>query len=251
MPLLDHFHHPMKSLLQWGSMHIEWMSALSNSFNAALPPKFYAEPGAHFGIEVDVASLERFGDPAQNGDYGDWRPEWDAPTATATLPYAVATDELETLIYEDASGGIRLVGAVEFISPANKDRLETRRAFVAKCHGYLQHGVGVILIDVVTDKHFNLHNDLMDFLGHPARRMAETVYVTAYRTTGKNGSGKLETWEHPLTVGQALPTVPMWLLGGFCIPARLEETYTETLRRLRVPQRLADHAAAVQRRTAP
>lgn len=245
MPLLDHFHPPLKPLLQWTAMHSRWMNALADTFNVALPPKFYSETSAHFGIEIDVATLERIADPAQNGDYGEWRPEWDAPAATATLPYVVATDELETLVYEDASEGIRLVGAVEFISPANKDRPESRQAFVTKCHGYLQHGVGVVLIDVVTDKHFNLHNDLMDFLGHPARRMAETVYVTAYRTTGKNGSGTLETWEHPLAVGQVLPTVPMWLLGGICIPARLEETYTETLRRLRVPQRLADHAAAI------
>jgi len=251
MPLLDHFHPPLEPLLSWSALHTRWCTQLADEFTEALPSRYYVEPCTRFGIEIDVAALERFADPAQNGEYGDWQPSWESPSATATLPFAVATDELEALIYEQASGELRLVGAVELVSPANKDRPESRQAFVTKCHNYLLRGVGVIVVDVVTDKHFNLHNDLMDHIGHPTRHMAETVYVTAYRTTGKNGGGQIETWEYPLAVGAALPTVPMWLLGGICIPARLEETYTETLRRLRVPQRLADHAAATAPRATP
>ncbi len=248
MPLLDHFHRPLEPLLAWSALHIRWSTELADRFSDELPARYYVEPGTRFGIGIDVAALERSADPAQEGDEGDWQPSWESPSATATLPFAVATDELETLVYERASGELRLVGAVELVSPANKDRPESRQAFVTKCHNYLLRGVGVVVIDVVADKRFNLHNDLMDFLGHPARRMAGHTYATAYRTTGKNGSGTLATWEYPLAVGANLPTVPMWLLGGFCIPARLEETYTETLRRLRVPQRLADHAASAARR---
>jgi len=230
MPLLDHFHRPLKTLHQWGSFHNAWMTYLAADINATLPERFFAAPSARFGIEVDVAALERFRDEF-NG--AAWTPTWDAPAATATVPFAVATDELEVLVYEDYPGEVRLVGAVEFVSPANKDRPETRGAFVSKCHGYLQKGVGVLLVDVVTDRHANLHDDLLARVGGgPA--LGGHLYAAAYRPTGKNGVGELALWLNPLAVGAVLPTMPLWLYGGFCVPARLEETYTRTCRDLRV-----------------
>jgi hypothetical protein len=36
------------------------------------------------------------------------------------------------------------------VSPANKDRDETRRAFIAKCAAYLQRGIGLIVVDIRT-----------------------------------------------------------------------------------------------------
>ena len=44
---------------------------------------------------------------------------------------AVFPDEIEVLVIH-RSGGPTLVGAIELVSPANKDRPETRRAFAAK-----------------------------------------------------------------------------------------------------------------------
>src|SRR5262249_20113162 len=157
-----------------------------------------------------------------------WTPTWAPPVATTTLPFAVATDEIEVLVREDYPGELRLVGAVEFVSPANKDRPETRDAVVSKCHGYLQKGIGVLIVDVVTDRHANLHDDLMARVAGGADAMGGHLYATAYRPTGKNGTGELTIWRELLALGSPLPTMPLWLYGGFCVPARLEETYDQT-----------------------
>lgn len=241
MPLLDHHRPPLEPLVQWQSFHSSWMTFLAADMNESLPPRFFALASVKFGIEVDVAALERFRDQ-DNGQA--WEPSWDAPAATATLPFAVATDELEVLIHERYPGEVRLVGAVEFVSPANKDRPETRDAFVSKCHGYLQKGVGLLVVDTVTERHANLHNDLMARVGGGAVPVDGHLYAVAYQPTGKNGTGRLGVWAERLAVGADLPTMPLWMFGGICIPARLEQTYATTRRNLRVDRLLGTPAPA-------
>src|SRR4029077_5214284 len=55
----------------------------------------------------------------------------------------------------------RLVAAVEIVSPANKDRPEHRRAFVAKCAALLQDHVCVAIVDLVTHRTSNLNSDII------------------------------------------------------------------------------------------
>lgn len=238
MTLLDHHHEPLANVLQWNAFHQAWLTLIAFDMNAFLPPDWYAEPGSRFGIEVDVAALERMHDAETNGFGHDWKPTWSAPAATATIPFAVATDEEEVRVYGDPGDGMRLVGAVELVSPANKDRPEYRQNFVSKCHGYLQDGVGLVLVDTVTSRHFNLHNDLLDHLGHAGERIDGHLYATAYRPMGANGSGSLDLWLHPLTITGELPTVPLWLNGGISVPVRLPDTYADTCRHLRIAERL-------------
>ena len=63
------------------------------------------------------------------------------------------------------SGGPMLAGAVELVSPANKDRPAHREALVSKCEAYLQSGVGLVLVDVVTDRSGDLHRELLAQVG--------------------------------------------------------------------------------------
>ena len=56
---------------------------------------------------------------------------WAPPVATFSMP-AVFPDSVEVLVY-DMESGYTLVGAVELVSPGNKDREEARRGFAAKC----------------------------------------------------------------------------------------------------------------------
>ena len=86
-----------------------------------------------------------------------WAPARDVET---DLPDA---DEYEVRVY-DVRRGRRLVAAIELVSPANKDRAGSRRTFAAKCAGYLKHGIGVVIVDVVTARAANLHEELFDLL---------------------------------------------------------------------------------------
>ena len=219
MPLLDHFHPPVRNVLQWNSFHSAWLATLAADLNALLPPRFFAEPSARFGIEVDVAALERMGDPA--GDASDgWAPTYAAPPATATVPFAVATDALEVMVYEDAPGEMRLVGAVELVSPANKDRPDSREAFVTKCREYLHRGLGLVVADVVTERRANLHNQLMTAIGQPEQAITADLYAVGYRPTGGNGSGKLSPLAAPAGRGRAAAGRGAVLVVGRGVRAR-------------------------------
>lgn len=44
----------------------------------------------------------------------------------------------------------------------------------------------------------------------------------------------LESWNHPLTVGSPLPTLPLWLSDKLAIPLYLEANYEQTCRDLRI-----------------
>lgn len=48
-------------------------------------------------------------------------------------------------------------------------------------------------------------------------------------------TGGVEAWKHEMTIGQRLPTLPLWLADELAIPLDLEDSYEETCRVLRIP----------------
>jgi hypothetical protein len=144
--------------------------------------------------------------------------------------------EYEVLVYDQSRGRL-LVAAVELVSPANKDRPENRRAFVAKCAALLQKHVCVSIIDLVTTRQFNLYADLLDLIGHKDPALAPSpppIYATTCRGRKVVARPCLETWACPLVVGQTLPTLPLWLQDDLAVSLDLEASYTETCRALRI-----------------
>lgn len=67
---------------------------------------------------------------------------------------AVTTEPAEEYEYEvlvfDLNRQRRLFAAIELVSPANKDRPQSRKAFVAKCSALLRKGIAVSLVDLMT-----------------------------------------------------------------------------------------------------
>jgi hypothetical protein len=135
----------------------------------------------------------------------------------------------------DAERGMRLVGAIEFVSPGNKDRPETRRAFVAEGAGYLQEHVALLIVDVATERQANLHQELVRLV---APRQSEVavgpLYAVAYRARGNGHPFPVDIWPASLAIGQLLPTLPLWLADEPPIPIELETTYEETCGVLRI-----------------
>jgi hypothetical protein len=86
--------------------------------------------------------------------------------------------------------GPRLRGAIELVSPSNKDRPSERRAFAVKCASYLQQGAGVVVIDAVTTRRSNMHEELLRTLelgnGAPWRSPTD-LYAVAYRAATMEG----------------------------------------------------------------
>jgi hypothetical protein len=131
------------------------------------------------------------------------------------------------------------VAAIEIISPANKDRPESRGQFVAKCAALLRQRVSVVLVDVVTVREFNLYAELLEWVGERDPALGDDpppTYAAACRWLPRGASRWLEAWTRPLTVGQPLPVLPLWLTDDLAVPLDLEASYEQTCRDLRLPR---------------
>lgn len=209
-----------------------------------LPNDFTAEPRVHLGayFEIDVSAYEDR-EPKQTawtaapGSSEAATATWSPPKPTLTVDADLADQyEYEVHIY-DQSRGRKLVAAVEIVSPANKDRAESRRAFLTKCAALLQQNVCVSIVDLVTTRNFNLYADLLrqfDRTDPAFGPHSSCVYAATCRGRRIGRASHLESWAYPLTVGQPLPGLPLWLTEELAIELDLETAYEETCRVLRI-----------------
>ena len=226
MPLHDHFTPPVPPRAAWQSFHHRWAGVIADHLDATLPPQFFARVEVNLGTEV-AADVAEFEEPtADHALPTTYTPP--APVHSWPLTYP---DDAAVEVRTTADGG-RLVAVVELVSPANKDRPAARAGFAAKCAGYLNAGVGLVVVDVVHDRRLSLHAELAALLGQPADDTP--TYATAYRPTAAGPAGRVDVWWAALAVGRPLPTVPLALRGRGCFPLDLEALYTETCRRARI-----------------
>jgi hypothetical protein len=229
MPLLDHFRPPLSQRRHWDSFHGAWAEAMAQHLNQyLLPEHFVAEARVKLGgqVEIDVGTFaeQATSSAPDSGGVALWAPP--QPTAAAILDFQ-APDIFEVQVLEE-EGGPRLVAAIELVSPANKDRPSHRRMFAVKCASYLQSGVSVMVVDVVTQRTGNLHAELLELLqtrlSTPSWGGRE-LYAIAYRIVAGGEKLTLETWAETLNLGQALPTLPLWIMPELGLPIDLEATY--------------------------
>jgi hypothetical protein len=242
--LLDHFHPPLSTVRHWESFHARWAAAMADVLNdALLPGEYFAEVQVHVGsrVEVDVgtfayastsvAHAHRAGTATATLAAHPW-----APPAPAMRISTVFPDSLEVLVFSSEAGPT-LVAAIELVSPGNKDREEHRRAFAAKCSSYVQQGIGLMIVDIVTNRQANLHNAFVRLLhaGGSFLLPEELLYATAYRPVRREDTDEIEVWPATLTVGRSLPVLPLPLDKALCVPLDLGATYGEACQRSRLP----------------
>lgn len=240
MPLLDHFHPPLHGPRRWEGFHHAWATFIAQQLNQdVLPPDYFAESEVSVGpeLEIDVAAME-LTQPHGAGGGGAtavWSPP--RPKIAAKVDFA-RLDTYEIRVYQNI-GGAELRAAIELVSPANKDRPGSRLTFAAKCAGYLKHGIGVVIVDVVTARSANLHAELFDVLEVKSRRAAwqsaTGLYAVAYRAVTLRKGPRVEAWPETLALGEPLPVVPLWLSLDLAVPLRLEDSYLAACRSLRIP----------------
>ena len=94
-----------------------------------------------------------------------------------------------------------------------------------------------MVVDIVTSRHANLHDELMALLGHTEGFTFPTptaLYATAYRPAHRQERNEIDLWREPLALGQPLPALPLAVRGLGCLPIDLEGTYTEARKRGRI-----------------
>ena len=245
MPLLDHFHSPFADRRSWEGFHGAWPAMIVMGLNRKLPRRYVAEPRVHLGssIEIDVATYEEdeadFHRPAKGTTAVGWRPRsgrrrgrrWPSPPTCRTM------DEYEVRVYDNKSAagswppsrssarptrtGPNTVAPSSPSAPpcsrtasASRSSIWSRPALqpVRRPDGTHRPGRPV-----------------------PGRRTSSALRRRLSLGRDEEARGLLETWMHPLALGQPLPTLPLWLAENLAVPLELEPSYEETCRVLRIP----------------
>jgi hypothetical protein len=225
MSLRDHFRPPLDLKHSWEELYAMWPMVIVQQIFERLPQEYAVAPHVPLGsvIEVDDSLTPT---------------SWTPPKATLTVESDLPDmEEYEVRVYDERRGRT-LVAALEIVSPSNKDRPESRRAFVAKTAALLQRNVCVSIVDLVTVRQFNLYADLLELIGQTDPALgAEPPFLYATTLRGRKRIRRrplLETWFYPLQLGQSLPTLPLWLDVDLCVPVDLEASYEDTCRVLRI-----------------
>jgi hypothetical protein len=135
----------------------------------------------HGRIEVDVATDRLGGRGAAPGSASApaagartlAAPVWSPPAPSLEI------DAEFTVPVINVEAGPTLVGAIELVSPSNKARPAARRAFAMKCLNYLNAGIGLILVDVVTERRASLHDEMAELIVGDAPRFPGTPSIYA------------------------------------------------------------------------
>jgi hypothetical protein len=241
MPLRDHFNEPIYPRHSWQGFHAMWPANLVTRLVERLPEEFIAEPRVNLGkyYEIDIGAMKN-----EPFDSGTGRNGGGVATLPRVAPKPTMTTVLEIRdqyayevhVYEDVHE-MRLVAAVEFVSPANKDRPDHRKAFVAKCVSLIQAGVSVSIIDVVTTRNFNLYEEVLDYLDKSDAALlpaAPGLYIATCRARMAKPESQFETWFYPLELGEAIPELPIWLDDYRHVMLDLEGSYEQTCKTLRI-----------------
>jgi Protein of unknown function (DUF4058) len=230
--LHDHCHPPLSRQRHWTGFHSAWATHIAGDLNRQLPDEWFAEPNVHWGIEVDVGAYEEVGAPLVAVG-GSESMEWQPPEPVKTIAFPQRTDVVEVQVHRE-NGDVPLVGVIELVSPANKDRPETRDAFVSQCDNYLRDTIGLIILDAVTERRANLHSQLMNRAREDDDR-DDPIYASAYRPLRRNGDQTLSIWYQALQLGGSIPAMPLFLKDGPMVRVNFEETYRQTCEVLRIP----------------
>ena len=121
------------------------------------------------------------------------------PVPTLTLDAEFPEQYAYEVLIFDLERDRRLVAAVEIVSPANKDRPESRQLFIAECFNLLRQDVCLSMIDLVTIRQFNLYTELLALLNRATRRQSAVppIYAVTCRKRKLGRQSKLDTWSLP------------------------------------------------------
>jgi len=219
-----------------------WPGVIVQHLVKVLPEPYFAAPTVRLGtlFEVAIGTFRDIAPDTERTDTGNANlaVATDAPpNPTLTLePELPDQDVYEVRIY-DSRRHRRLIAAIEIVSPSNKDRPESRSSFVAKVATLLKNGICVSIVDVVSTMDFNLDAELMNFVRRTDPALGNDpppMYAVTARARYEGHRKLMDNWYHPLTVGQLLPTLPIWLNEFWAISLDLEASYEETCRTLRI-----------------
>jgi hypothetical protein len=208
--------------------HLSWVVRIADALNGGLLPPGY------------MAMLERAtGRPIPDGDALRSREPEEGPEGGIDVaeapPTARVIARLERINYSKRADRVvirhglgKVVAIIEIVSPGNKDSRHAIRTFVEKAADILSQGVNLLIVDLFPPTPRDpqgIHGAIWEELaGEPFELPpGKPLTVASYL-----GVDMLTTYVEPVGIGDALPSLPIFLSEDRYIPAPLEATYQET-----------------------
>jgi hypothetical protein len=211
--IFHHFHH-------------DWISELSRVLNSrVLPPAYYAlSEQVAGGMVPDVLALERVDDDeAVSAPGGGVAVAPRARFMFSAEPEFHAEKRYRVVIRHRSND--KVVSVVEIVSPGNKDSRSALRSFVGKSVEFLMAGIHLLVIDLFPPgrrdprgMHAAIWESIVDqTFDPPANEPLTLVSYAAARP--------IRAYLEPISVGDSLPDMPLFLTDDGHVLAPLEATY--------------------------
>jgi hypothetical protein len=132
--------------------------------------------------------------------------------------------------------GHRVVAAVEIISPGNRSTRQAIEQFTRTAADFLKHGIHLLVIDLIPPGIFDLngiHGAIWEYVARDDEYSPPTdkpLTVVAYEA-----NRDICAYLEPVTVGDPLPDMPLFLGPAEWVPVPLERSYQTTWDTLAVP----------------
>lgn len=214
--------------------HNSWITHLKEALNGGLlPAGYYALGEQHAGRAIaDVLTLHddepRAGPPGRGAVAVA-----DAPPQSGRKMVAsenAAYRALRRTLAIRHSTEHRLVALIEILSPANKDRRQSVEDFVEKAIGALRAGCHLLLVDLFPPGRHDpegVHGLVWEYFDPHDYSMPdrESLTLAAYE------AGDLpEAYVAHISLGESLPSMPLFLQAGYYIDVPFASTYDVAFR---------------------
>lgn len=209
--------------------HQHWSVEITAALNRGLLPKGVdALVEQRSGpCEVDVLAIEQRGRP-RNG-------RLEGGLATAERPVTRIMRRSNREFYADRANRIvikhhlgRILAVIEIVSPGNKDSRAALRDFVDKTIGFFRAGIHVLIVDLFPPTPrdpFGIHKAIWDEIVEEdfAFPPGKDRILASYESGDEQAA-----YVEPVTLGDPLPNMPLFLSNTVHVPVPLEPTYQAT-----------------------
>jgi Protein of unknown function (DUF4058) len=208
--------------------HQDWSIEIARSLNRGILPKgLSALVEQRAGPrEADVLAVERR-TRSSRSDTGAG-----GGTQTVERPTTTIVRRTTKEIYWGRANRIvvrhhlgRIIAVIEILSPGNKDSRAALRDFVEKTVDFLRQGVHLLIVDLFPPTPrdpYGIHKVIWDEIEEEnfAFPKGKDRILASYETGGERAA-----YVEPVTVGDDLPDMPLFLTNSLHIFVPLESTY--------------------------
>jgi hypothetical protein len=215
------------------NFHYRWIAAIMDRLNAGLlPPGFFAMAEQIIGQpETDVVTLQT---PSQSkspsGSPGTLVASSSPPKTRFVFPLSpdherYAQKARRIAIHHELGN---VVAVIEIVSPGNKDRRHSLRAFVDKAADLFWQRVNLLIIDPFPPGPHDpqgINKAICDELAEELFELPrdQPITLAAYQVEPVK-----TVFAESIAVGDRLPNMPLFLEGDLYVWLPLEETYQAT-----------------------